>query len=319
MDLAKADTFAQQPGIYLSDDEPSNQKPFSSQGGLNRVFIFPTESLGQIRMAEGPFQHATTLIAYRDFTPLQLVASAYLFKHPHLINRFRSDELGQVDLQNCDENLGKILENLVRMKSLRNLNLTDSTVNDSHLPIIGEMSGLAALNLTGSRLTGAALAKLKNLRQLEALSCTQVADPKPLLLAFQKMPQLKVLDFSRANVDESDVLALSKIKTLTRLDVTGEIAVNDKTIVHFCAFPSLVYLDIEFCPITAKSIPSFKKMHALRQLHLSPTGWTDKQKLELAKAVGSGCEINWSKKNPGIKEIDNILNDVHKYSNSIEN
>ncbi len=301
--LKKADEHAVPTGAKLIDVSPSNHRPWSASGGLIREFTFPDTSLGDIAIGDGRFQEAKYYFVVREFVPLNLTVSNYLCKNPHLLSRFRSDELGQVNILNCDVNLEKILTGLVGQKLLINLNLSNSPVNDSCLRIIGEMPNLLALNLSGSQLRGASIAKLKNLEHIREFNCTQVADPKPLIAAFKRMHKLTLLDFSRANVDESDILALSQIKTLFHLDVTGEKAVNDKTIVYLSTLPSLDYLDIEYCPVTAKSIPAFQKMSSLRTLHLSDTRWTPKQMRDLQLAVGSKCRVIFKTSTPDLDKL----------------
>ncbi|MBS1955640.1 MAG: protein kinase [Cyanobacteria bacterium SZAS-4] len=317
--LKKEDTFAVPTGRPNPIDiSPSNHRPWSASGGLTREFTFPDTSLGDIKFPNGQYQEAKDYFVYREFVPLNFTTSNFLCKNPHLITRFRSDELEQVNILNSDVNLKKILTGLLSQKSLINLNLANSPVDDSCLKIIGEMPNLLALNLSGSQLTGASISKLKNFEHIEEFNCTQIADPKPLIAAFKRMHKLRILDFSRANVDESDILAISKIKTITRLDVTGEKAVNDKTIVYLSTLPALNYLDIENCPVTAKSIPAFQKMRLLHTLHMTATRWTEKQKRDLEHAMSPNCKVMYTSGNPELEKLgDELVNDAPKYADKL--
>lgn len=319
VEIEKAQTFAQPTGFSLTDDSENNHKFFSTSGGPTRDFVFPEKSIGSVRAGNSNFKTAALWCEFVNFQPLQLVASEYFCQKPHLINRFRSDELYCIELKDCDLDLTTILKGLTRFETLTNLDLNNSTFKDSYLPIIGEMSHLTTLDLTGARLTGASLAKLKILGQLKKLSCAQITDPKPLVAALQKNSKLAALDLSRSNLDDADLFAICQKKTLNHLDLTDDTALNDKSLTYLLTLPSLDYLDIEGCPVTAKSIAVFKKMHALEHLHLSPTGWSKQQRRELENLRPGKLEVRWAtvRSEDDRKFGESVMNAETQYAKSM--
>jgi serine/threonine protein kinase len=296
--LIKGHTFAQQPNeSFMSKDVPY----FSQNRGINRLFVFPSNSIGDIKRDNEPLQKAETFAQIDNFYPLYFKANEFLYENPEYINKFRSDELFAVELRNCDENLAKLLQGLTSQKFLKILDLQNSNVTDAELSIIDKMN-LKSLDLTGARVSGAALAQLGILKNLENLVLTQIEDPKPLVHALQKAHSLKHLSLSRSKLDRSDISEISKIKTLKQLDVTDDMAVNDRTFLHIADIP-LTDLDIERCPVTGASIPAFKRMHFLDRLHLSGAGWTDAQMAELQSILGKKCQIDWRSTSSDLKKI----------------
>lgn len=306
IELKKADTFAQQPHETLFDERV---KSFSQTGGLSRLFVFPSESIGQISMEEGPVVDAKVGEHFENFLPLKLNASQYLYQHPKLILKFRPDELAVVNLNDCDQNLDELLQGLTTQKFLQTLKLANSSVTESSLPIIGKMKSLTRLDLTGSRLTGANLVQMKNLLNLENLTLTQVSDAKTLLQTLKKSHNLKLLALTRTVLDVDDLNTISKIKTIRELDLTGDSVLNDRTIAVLQNLPNLHGLDIEACNITAASIPVYKKMHRLIKLHITGDNWSDQEKQRLQSELGPKCEIDWRGPRSTINEIGKVLTD----------
>ncbi len=305
--LIKGHTFAQQPNeSYMSKDVPYfSQNP----AGMTRLFIFPTDSIGDIRVEDSdhdePFEQAKTFAQIDNFRALHFRASDYLYKNPEYIKKFHNDELGNVEFRNCGENLEKLLEGLVPQRNLKSLCLENSSVTDADLPIINKMPYLRKLDLTGARLDGAGLAKLDILKNLQQLVVTQVDNPKPLVHALQKTHSVKYLGLSRSKLDEADIIALSKIKTLEQFDATQDKAFDDKLLTYFSA-SHLTDLDLEGCPISPVSIPTLNKMRFLKKLHLSGEGWSDAQMNKLQSTLGKRCQIDFRTAHSDLKEIREI-------------
>jgi len=306
VELKKADTFAQQPHETLFDE---NIKSFSQTGGLNRLFVFPSESIGQISMENSPVVDAKVGEHFENFLPLNFVASRYLYQHPKFILKFRPDELFAVVLGDCDQNLDELLQGLTTQNFLQSLRLPNSSVTESALPIIGKMKALKRLDLTGSRLSGSALAKMKNLLNLENLTLTQVSDAKTLLQALKRTHNLTVFSLTHTVLDAEDLTLISKIRTITDLDLTGDTVLNDRTVRILENLPLLRGLDIEGCQITPASIPAYKRMHRLIKLHITGDSWSEKEKQQLQSELGPKCEIDWRGPLSTFKEIGKVIAD----------
>ncbi len=306
VELKKADTFAQLPDEHLMNKD---QKYFSLSRGLSRVFLFPSDSIGKIKMGDQPFVEAKVAENFENFLPLHFVASQYLYQNPEYINKFRPDELLIVELRDCDENLEKLLNGLTKQTALKVLCLQSSNVTNACLPIIDKISTLVNIDFTGAHLDGAAIAKMNILANLTEVEFTQVTNPKPLVMALRKAHALNHLALSLTNIDSADVAEIGKMKSIVVLNLTDDKSVNDKTLAHLADLPGLFSLDVENCPITAASIPAFKRMRNLHELHISVEGWSSKDRQRLQEVFGQRFKIDWRVRHSTMKDVQNVVRD----------
>lgn len=306
VELKKADTFAQQPNEHFMNKD---QKYFSLSRGLSRFFLFPSDSIGQIKMGSDPFVEAKVAENFENFLPLHLVASEYLYQNPEYIEKFRPDELIIVELRNCDENVEKLLNGLTKQTVLKVLCLRNSNVTDACLPIIDKISSLVNIDFTGAHLDGAALAKMKILKNLNEVEFTQITNPKPLVVALKKAHSLTRLELSRTDLDGADIAEIGKMKSLNFLDLTDDKLVNDKNIGHLAELPLLLGIDMENCPVTPASIPIFKRMPMLHELHISGDDWSAKDKERLQAAFGKKFKIDWRLRHSTLQDVKSVVQD----------
>ncbi len=287
----KADSGTKNAGV--SGKTVRDEQPFSTMviGSHSRLFHFPHESLGELRIRLEQNKRAQDLVVFDNFVPMSFAPSQYSYSHPELFSRFRSDELSDVSLRYCDENLQEILSRLVRSEKLRWLVLTTSNADDKCLPLIDKLTALRSLSVNGTAVTGGGLSKLKILPKLTDLKCADIVDIKPLIARLDQMPDLKVLDLSSDKLDRSDLIKIGRLAKVTDLDLTSTPALNDRTLSYLSSMPMLTEIDAEKCSLTPASIETFKKMRSLKQIHLSLPGWAPAEQMKLQKQVGSKCEV----------------------------
>ncbi len=260
-------------------------------GSHSRLFSFPHESLGELRILSEQNRRAQDLVAFDNFVPMSFTPSEYSYSHPELFSRFRSDELLDVQLRYCDENLEEILSRLVRSEKLRSLVLMTSNADDKCLPFVDKLTRLRSLNVNGTSVTGGGLSKLKILPKLSDLKCADIVDIKPLIARLDKMPDLKVLDLSADKLDRSDLIKIGRLGKLTDLDLTSTPELNDRTLSYLSSMPMLTEIDAEKCSLTPASIETFKRMRSLKEIDLSLQGWAPAEQKQLQQQVGSKCKV----------------------------
>jgi serine/threonine protein kinase len=299
--LSKADTFADHAGELdkvINEDSATNlTAPFSTliHGSRSRFFHFPDrESLGDVKL--GLVTHrAQHVITLDNFEPVSFIAYDYAFDHPEQFSRFRDDELGEVELADCDTNLENILQRLKPMKKLYSLKLVGSSLNDQELPTLDSLTGLVNLDVGKTKITGGALSKLKILPNLRKLNCAAISDIRPLSAVLYNCNKLDDLDFTNMSLDRSSLVNIARIPKLTHLTIGNSKRIDDRALTALAGMNSLSHLEVINCPLTSASIETFRKLPHLTELIISREGWTDAQLTELQLAVGRKCPVQLHK------------------------
>lgn len=225
-------------------------------------------------------------------------------KNPLVFKKFKLDELRGVNLKNCGATIDDILDSLINQKYLVNLNIDGSAADDASVKRLNRMH-LERLNVRNTGITGGGLATATRLLpNLKALAVEQMTNPtvilRKLVATAHKIEHLYICN---SNLGTSDLIEIGKIKSLTSLDLTNNIGVNDETIKPLAELPNLRDIDFENCRLSPKCLETLNKMPRVRTVHISAPSWTAEQQDDFrAKYKGGNVDF----KDSIVKELKNI-------------
>lgn len=234
-----------------------NQGDCVEKGYPATKFIFyPMFSLGNIswqagKLADGrPFKSGSAVCVSKIFVPrgakLTFTAQNNLAVDPRALTGFKPNDLWGLSLHRLHNNMHENLSNSRHLKSLRSLDISETTVMVDSIPDIDMLPNLEELEARHTNLTAEALAKLKRLRALRLLNITEIAGPPSAVLEKLKaskemtilkvsdldlnkgdldsivsMPNLKDLEIHNSSLSDKDLQKLAGLKNLRSLSITG--------------------------------------------------------------------------------------------------
>lgn len=145
-------------------------------------------------------------------------------------------------------------------RSLRELHLFRTTLDDARAAGLGKVKTLRVLSLSYTAITDAAMAGLAGLPQLQALHLTST------------------------RITDAGVKALAPAKTLVELDLTGT-EMGDDSVEALLELPKLASLVLRGTKITNAGAAKLANLKSLKHVDLAGTAVTDQAVAELAKAL----------------------------------
>lgn len=250
-------------------------------GGATRIFNFPDDqALGLILISPRRKFVALGNTRIANFEPCTFFPSEYCMNNPELMRRFRSDEIDAIGLgvsiskrnmnnkSTHEDFRDSMLKNMTHLTGLRQLNIPFSSVTEQGVKYLEALPNLRYLNVDQIHAKGPALASLNTLSKLEYLNINFMSDVKPLIKKLKQITNLQRLFLTHCDLDYEDVKNLSALPSLKNIDVSGNSAVDDRSLL-FLANSGLSCLQMRGCKVTEASIPTLKKMRNLKELVLS--------------------------------------------------
>ncbi|CAI5728408.1 unnamed protein product [Hyaloperonospora brassicae] len=181
-------------------------------------------------------------------------------------------ELQELELRKCHI-LKRGFEYISRLKKLAKLDLGETSLTDAALvEICNGVSSLKALNISNTAVSDNGtfgLARLKKLRTLH-LDTQEITNRALADVCF--LPQLERLDLFGANITDDGLLYLVQLHELRELTICGG-NVSDHGVEVISKLASLTYLNLSQNPnITSKSLSCLRSLTSLQCLNLSNTG-----------------------------------------------
>jgi Leucine-rich repeat (LRR) protein len=197
------------------------------------------------------------------------------------------------------------VEHLVKLTSLRWLNLKGCEVTDSCGASLAKLTNLRHLNLNLTRIRDRGVSALGTLRELRTLdlSLTNVTDKA--MPAVGRLTKLEYLDLFGADVSDTGIAALAglihlrtlnlhgtkvgdkglaslhRLRQLTDLKIDTKKALTDVGIRALLNFPELRYLDLSSSKISDDGMRHLANLRRLRSLDLSDTAISDNGLMQL--------------------------------------
>jgi serine/threonine protein kinase len=238
--------------------------PFK-QNGSNPGFLFPKDFyLATIRFGgDAPFMAL-------GFVPVPKDKPVYLYLRldsrdwPGILDKFGPDDLTGLELVTLrpQQVVAKVkhwhkLKELSFFNTLvqapaNKLELDQSVLNDPDLPAVDKLTQLQSLGLAGSSLTSDAILKMHLLDKVKTLKLKSIKNVDHLLRGLSAKDNLEELWLVNEEISNEQLEPLTKMKNLKTLRIRRS-------------------------PLTADSLPYFKRMKALKHLTLDTQWWDSDQ------------------------------------------
>lgn len=236
------------------------------------LFNFPTDfSLGTIGFNKPGSIQWTTVPARGTVTtiygrPISLTAEQELLSYPELLNYFRPNEIGTVNLHDSQVLPVKLLQALTKQPQLHGLELRGTRLSDKDIPLLEKFQALGSLDIGNTKITSAALAKCKILPKLKSLQVGMLSEATPVLTALVKSNNLTELNLSNVKLSTADYALISQMTNLQILSLK-ESAIKDADLLKLSSLPNLTTLYIDRCGnLTPTTIDTLKRFKSLKEL-----------------------------------------------------
>lgn len=263
--------------ILIKELIKQRKEPYSRvkivAGEKVNLFNFPTDfSLGTIGYANpgtrkwttGPARGSVMAIYGR---PVSITASQELLTYPALLNFFRKNEIGDVNLSDSQVEPSKLLQALAKQQQLHGLELRGTRLGDADIPLLEKFQLLRSLDIGNTNISGAALAKSKILPQLLSLHAGMISEATPALQALVKSNKLTELNLNNTKLSQEDYALIARMTNLQILSVK-ESAIKDADLKKLSTLSNLTTLYIERCssltPTIIEILKGFKSLRELR-------------------------------------------------------
>ena len=162
----------------------------------------------------------------------------------------------KVQIECSPAGLGEIL----KLKGLRELTLSDRLVNDESLANVGKQSSLQVLNLRSLFISDRGLAELRKLQNLQTLRLFLGKDvTRDGLLQLASVP-VKDLEITYFNASDAEIKELRKLNGLKILKLINARKVTGASIPYFSELSELKELDIGGGQLTKEQLEELKQV-----------------------------------------------------------
>ncbi|MBA3993522.1 MAG: hypothetical protein C0469_08345 [Cyanobacteria bacterium DS2.3.42] len=261
-----------------------------------RTFHFPRYSIGTISFENQVDQTAQgDLVSPVVFDGIKFQPTLETRNCPELFKKFREDDISFLDLSilqgsipfidNQTTSVETIIPYILHLKGIVTLSLDDATISPETFSKLQALPNLRKLWLARTNLTSNELSKASYLSRLEELCLESMNDVSQVIEKIGDGKRIQKLIVRYSNIEKDDIRKLSDCHSLDNLDLR-----NDKNIGDDCIplLPvSLKMLSLRDCPITPKSIDSFKRLKNLKYMEITTATWSDEDINRLRQAVGS--------------------------------
>jgi hypothetical protein len=288
--------------------------PSESLNNAENVSLTPLDEKTRKKLAEFCAKHEIILIGDGDVLnqPNRTIAAmeASATRRELILSQFHTDEKG----------LAMIAE---KFPALESLDLSDCGLVDGDFSSLGKLKSLTTLNMSNNfGMTSKSfgfIPELKSLRRLNLDYCVELPDEAIAAIAksssieslslgsckkltvtgthhLTAMVALKDLNFHGLQLPDAAVKNLTKIKSLTSLDIALSL-VSDETLAEIATLPNLKRLNLAVCPnVTLKGIRNLAPLRLI-SIQLASLGsdaapLDEKELFELAKETLPGCEVS---------------------------
>lgn len=179
---------------------------------------------------------------------------------------------------------------VVPLLHLQILNLSQTSVTNDALKVIGRKKTLMFLHLSHTKVDDEGLQQLAALKQLRLLllNNTRVGDRGIAQIA--RLADITYLELNGTNVGDAGLAALKPLHKLRTLKLAGT-KVTDAGIAQLSGFPELRRLDLSETRITDAAVGALRELKTLKELKLAGTRMTPAA-VKTLRAQLPDCRIN---------------------------
>ncbi|MDR0337495.1 MAG: hypothetical protein LBI18_10435 [Planctomycetaceae bacterium] len=162
--------------------------------------------------------------------------------------------------------------------AIKQLKLDHTEIGDADLKkIVAENPNLTELTLTGTKITDAGISYLTQLTKLKKIRISKTAISNIAAENLAKITTLEDIDVSQTEFGNTGLEMLKLLPRLKRLNLyTTKITDNGLDVLRdFVSAKTIVWLNIDQCPLTDVAITKLVPLENLEWLHLGRTELTD--------------------------------------------
>lgn len=260
-----------------------------------RVYRFPKNfSLGTIRTMTSKGEVSDFKDARGDIkvpaanVGVELkIKKTVLLANPQLLKGFGEYDINYLYLENDKDEDEAFLYNTdvvfdaalayaSRWKPLFRLGVMDTPVTDVGIRCIQDCPYLITIDVSRTRVTARSIRQLKNFPNLQGIGLAYTPDGKTLLPELCKSKTLQDLNVEGLDITDSDLEAISKIKTLVILNLRANPRLTDAGFAHLKKLPELQCILGGATAMTPASIPIFASLKNLKVVDVTKGLWTAK-------------------------------------------
>lgn len=250
-----------------------------------QVYKFPNSfDVGVFKYTHPTVKSDNSVAAQREIrVPLQAdtylkVPASRLFSYPHLLKGFQAGDLNHLhitnDISNMVEDVSFVfdtsLAHVAEIKGLKEIFLFGTATTDRGMSFIKDLPALDSIDVSDTKVTAASILALKNFPELRFIGLKGVAGAKTLLPKMLPSKRLEILNLANTELDDGDMVQLSKIKNLRYLTVDSNPKISNEGIKPF---KNLIVLNIADTGVTPDAKETLKSMPNLRVLTISKENW----------------------------------------------
>ncbi|CAN5471044.1 hypothetical protein BH11CYA1_BH11CYA1_20310 [soil metagenome] len=179
-------------------------------------------------------------------------------------------------LQRSDIVNNDTLKNLTQVKSLKSIELNQSSVTGEVLVTLARFPKLTDLKIGGTDIDGAQLAQSGILPNLQILHVDYCSKMGPAIAALENSQKLRKLFVSFCKLTTKDIQNIGTMKELTRLKLSDNV-LKDSDLEPLTKLAKLDNLELDGCKITPACAKILSRCHALQTLGVRRNMWTAEQ------------------------------------------
>jgi len=243
---------------------------FPSDRSLGKLYLLKAVNPGTPKLRISDFTQAKGNVKVPAGTKLMLQISyqGALDLKP-LANCLEQDVIYSIDASHVDNVSDQNLPDIAKLKSVKELLLTDTEVTDKGAQSIGTMAQLVHLNLGQTMITSKGLNSLRSLTALDKLDLGDLSIKGTDLACLVPMVHLKNLDLARTRLGNNAMKNLSKVSTLVNLRLSKNLDITDEGVSVLANLKNLRELNLVGCGVTKKCVATLQKMTNLKEVALS--------------------------------------------------
>jgi len=280
----------------IKDFLKSNPPPYSHVEGSGAkklwIFQFPERfSLGvyffnfPVLQAQYPEEAARGRVVVRHGGQLKFTAGNCVEKFPQLLALFKPDDIDWLVMDSGFSISPALAENVIRLKSLRCLNLKTTHLIDADLVWLDKLVNLNILNIIGADITSEALAKSAVLSRLNTLSFLGKTEITPVLNALIKAGKIHDIEVLYPEMTPAHVHLIAAMKQLKKLSLTSD-SIVDQDLTPLSQLTELEELNLESCTkLTGKTLELLPNLKHLKLLKMPFEVDDAKREAALRKAL----------------------------------
>lgn len=210
-----------------------------------------------------------------------------------------------------------------QLSMVKQLKLDNTETGDDDLKkIVDENPNLIELTLTGTKITDNGVRHLTQLKKLKKVRISKTAISNEVGESLAKISTLEDIDVSQTDFGNDGLAALKLLPRLKRLNLyTTKINDNGLDVLkNFASAKTIVWLNIDQCPLTDAAIAKLVPLEHLEWLHLGRTELTDfgLDDLTQLKTLKEVSITNTKVSRGGVDKLKTALPDC-KINENVEN